>query len=68
MTRLDLETKPNRPQFASDKPRRSHRSVEAMLHEMAYVLHLTEMVKAEIITESEAKDLRRKTTTAELCF
>lgn len=68
MTRLDLETKANRPQLLSEKPRRSKRDVEQMLHEMAYVLHLTEMVKAEIITESEAKELRCKTATADLCF
>lgn len=67
MNRLDLATKPNRPQFLAAKTKRPHRSVEQMLNEIAYVLHLTEMVKAEIITEHEAKDLRRRAPSAELC-
>ena len=49
MVRLD--STPKAPRFHVVVPVRRGRSVEAMLHEIAYVLHVTAKVKAEIISE-----------------
>jgi hypothetical protein len=55
MTRLDELVKPNRPQFLSQVSERRQPSVEAMLREIAYVLHCTRKVKAEILQEREER-------------
>ena len=57
MTRLDTE--PSRPQFHVPVPERRRPAVEAALRDIAFVLHLTEKVKAEILAEREVRDARR---------
>jgi hypothetical protein len=53
MTRFDTVVKPNRPRLLNPIPRRSADEVRAMLREIAYVLHVTRKVKAEILAERE---------------
>jgi hypothetical protein len=57
MTRLDHE--PSRPQFHVPVPERRRPAVEAALRDIAFVLHLTQKVKAEILSEREGRDARR---------
>ena len=56
MTRMDTE--PSRPQFHVPMPERRRPAVEAALRDIAFVLHLTEKVKAEILAEREAREAR----------
>jgi hypothetical protein len=62
MTRLDNE--PSRPQFHVSVPESRRPSVEAALRDMAYVLHLTQKVKAEILADRQARDATRMPPTA----
>ena len=57
MTRLD--TDPSRPQFHVPMPERRRPAVEAALRDIAFVLHLTEKVKAEILADREARDVSK---------
>ncbi|MBO0699026.1 MAG: hypothetical protein J2P46_11575 [Zavarzinella sp.] len=57
MTRLD--TQPSRPQFHVEVPAARRPAVEAMLRDIAYVLHLTQRVKAEIVAEREEREAAR---------
>lgn len=57
MTRLD--TQPSRPQFHVEVPAARRPAVEAMLRDIAYVLHLTQRVKAEIVAEREEREASR---------
>ena len=57
MVRLD--SKPKTPQFHIVVPVRRGPSVQAMLREIAYVLHATAKVKAEIISERLENGVRR---------
>lgn len=57
MTRLDVV--PHQPQFHVPAPAHRQPSVEQMLREIAYVLHLTRKVKAEILAERADYDARR---------
>jgi hypothetical protein len=58
MTRLDTVVRPNRPQVLTRKPTRREPDVRAMLREIAYVLHCTRKVKAEILAEREERRVR----------
>jgi hypothetical protein len=51
MTRIDTAVKPNRPRLLNPIHRRSAEEVRAMLREIAYVLHVTRKVKAEILAD-----------------
>lgn len=53
MTRLDTVPTPNRPQFLAPVPEGRRPSVEATLRDIAYVLHLTRQVKAEILADRD---------------
>jgi hypothetical protein len=53
MTRFDKVAKSKRPNCVPKAPAKPQRSVEEMLHEIAYVLHLTRKVKAEILEEAD---------------
>jgi hypothetical protein len=57
MTRLD--TQPSRPQFHVEVPAARRPAVEAALRDIAFVLHLTQRVKAEILAEREERDAAR---------
>ena len=57
MVRLD--SNPKAPQFHIVVPVRRGPSVQAMLREIAYVLHATAKVKAEIISERLENGVRR---------
>ena len=57
MTRVD--TQPSRPQFHVEVPIARRPAVDAMLRDIAYVLHLTQKVKAEILAEREVRDAGR---------
>jgi hypothetical protein len=57
MTRLD--TQPSRPQFHVEVPAARRPPVEAMLRDIAYVLHLTQKVKAEILAERDQREAGR---------
>lgn len=58
MTRLDTVVKPNRPQFLVPANPKREPDVRAMLREIAYVLHCTRKVKAEILAEREERRAR----------
>lgn len=55
MTRIDTVVKPNRPRLLNPIHRRTEEEVRAMLREIAYVLHCTRKVKAEILAERSVK-------------
>lgn len=55
MTRFDTVAKPNRPQFLVPATRKREPDVRAMLREIAFVLHCTRKVKAEILAEREER-------------
>jgi hypothetical protein len=57
MTRLD--TQPPRPQFHVEIPAARRPPAEAMLRDIAYVLHLTQKVKAEILAERDRREAGR---------
>jgi hypothetical protein len=57
MTRLD--TQPSRPQFHVEVPAARRPAVDAVLKDIAFVLHLTQKVKAEILAEREQRELGR---------
>jgi hypothetical protein len=58
MTRLDTVARPNRPQFLVPPSPKREPDVRAMLREIAYVLHCTRKVKAEILAEREERRLK----------
>jgi hypothetical protein len=55
MTRFDTVVKPNRPQFLVKASSKREPDVRAMLREIAFVLHCTRKVKAEILAEREER-------------
>jgi hypothetical protein len=57
MTRLDIA--PQHPQFHVAIPERRQPPVDAALRDIAYVLHLTQRVKAEILAERAEREARR---------
>ena len=58
MTRLDTNVLPNRPRLIN-KAKRREPDVRAMLLEIAFVLHCTRKVKAEILADREERESRR---------
>lgn len=58
MTRLDTVAKPNRPQFLVPASPKRQPDVRAMLREIAFVLHCTRKVKAEILAEREERRVK----------
>jgi len=63
MNRLDTNVLPNRPRMLN-KAKRREPDVRAMLLEIAFVLHCTRKVKAEILAESEEREARKLPATA----
>ena len=57
MTRLDVA--PQHPQFHVAIPERRQPPVDQALRDIAYVLHLTQRVKAEILAERAEREARR---------
>lgn len=58
MTRFDTLVKPNRPRSLANRTIRTERDVREMLREIAYVLHCTRKIKAEILAEREMRSGR----------
>ena len=67
MTRTDTVVKPNRPQLLPKVPTRRKPNVEAMLREIAFVLHCTRKVKAEILAEREEREACKLPPAAAIC-
>jgi len=57
MTRLDVA--PQHPQFHVAIPERRQPPVEQALRDIAFVLHLTQRVKAEILADRAEREARR---------
>jgi hypothetical protein len=57
VTRLD--TQPSRPQFHVEAQAARRPSAEAMLRDIAFVLHLTQQVKAEILADRDRREAGR---------
>ena len=63
MTRLDTNMLPTRPRMIN-KSKRREPDVRAMLLEIAFVLHCTRKVKAEILAEREEREASKLPATA----
>jgi hypothetical protein len=64
MTRLDIA--PHHPQFHVTAPERHQPRAEDALRDIAFVLHLTQRVKAEILAERAEHEARRMPPAATL--
>jgi hypothetical protein len=64
MTRLDTNVLPKRPKMIKTRTKPSAEDVRSMLLEIAFVLHCTRKVKAEILAEREERESRKLPTNA----
>jgi len=67
MVRLDEMVKSNRPQFLAKVKERRRPNVEEMLREIAFVLHCTRKVKAEILEEHAERKAKMLPRAAAMC-
>lgn len=56
MTRLDTHVLPKRPKMIKRKSKPTEEEVRSMLLEIAFVLHCTRKVKAEILADREERE------------